>query len=80
MAVEDENIIYAHANEETFLPEAGDIVLFDKVFIDVEHDHIGIVIENKAASIVVAEGNINNVSGIIERSKDPHIRAYNKVA
>ena len=75
-AMADENIIYSHASKEEFLPEVGDIVLFDKVFIDAEHDHIGIVIENKSKSIVVAEGNINNVSGIIERNKDAHIRAY----
>jgi len=46
------------------------------VFNRKEHDHIGIIIENKDMSIIVAEGNINNVSGIIERKKDSHIRAY----
>jgi len=61
------------------VPEAGDIVLFDNVFINHEHDHIGIVIENKNASIIVAEGNINNVSGIVERKKDLHIRAYIRI-
>ena len=72
-------IEYFHANRNDFVPEAGDIVLFDNVFIDHEHDHIGIVIENKNASIIVAEGNINNVSGIVERKKDLHIRAYIRI-
>ncbi|MCL2408790.1 MAG: CHAP domain-containing protein [Oscillospiraceae bacterium] len=74
LAIADENIMYIR--DSNFAPEAGDIVLYDRVWIDVEHDHIGIVIENKADSIIAAEGNLNNVSGVIERKKDSHIRAY----
>jgi len=74
-AIADEKITYYPA-DENFIPEIGDIVLFDNVCIDHEHDHIGIIIENTNESIMVAEGNINNVSGIIERKKDSHIRAY----
>ena len=58
------------------MPAPGDIVLFDKVFIDKEHDHIGVVIENRDELIITAEGNVNNVSGIMERMKDSYIRAY----
>jgi len=76
LAVADARITYAPASDPDFLPAPGDIVLFDKVFQDKEHDHIGIVVENKDISIIVAEGNINNVSGVIERKKDSHIRAY----
>jgi len=79
LAMNNTGIEYFHANINDFVPEAGDIVLFDNVFIDHEHDHIGIVIENKNASIIVAEGNINNVSGIVERKKDLHIRAYLRI-
>jgi len=75
-AMADVNIIYSPSIKNDFSPKPGDIVLFDKVFIDKEHDHIGIIIENKDNSIVVAEGNINNISGVIERSKDLHVRAY----
>jgi len=71
----DDKIIYADRDTD-FTPAPGDIVLFDKVFIDKEHDHIGVVIENRDDSILTAEGNINNVSGIMERMKDSHIRAY----
>ena len=28
-------------NDSTFIPEAGDIVVYDRVFINAEHDHIG---------------------------------------
>lgn len=75
-ALADPRISYCAGTANHFTPAAGNIVLFDRVFIGKEHDHIGIVIENKAHSIVVAEGNINNISGIIERRKDEHIRAF----
>jgi hypothetical protein len=78
-AMNDKRLTYYPVGKNDFTPEEGDIVLFNNVFIDHEHDHIGIVIENKETSIIVAEGNINNVSGIIERKKDSHIRAYIKI-
>lgn len=65
--------------EEGFVPEPGDIVLYDRVFENKEHDHIGIVLENRGDMILAAEGNVNNVSGIIERPKDEHIRAYIRI-
>ena len=68
-----------HKGEEGFIPEVGDIVIYDKVFENQEHDHIGIVIENREDTILAAEGNINNKSGIIERQKDEHIRAYIRI-
>ncbi len=68
-----------HKGEEGFVPEAGDIVLYDRVFENKEHDHIGIVLENRGDMILAAEGNLNNVSGIIERPKDAHIRAYIRI-
>ncbi len=58
------------------VPLPGDIVLYDKVFENKAHDHIGIVLEDRGDSIVAAEGNLGNVSGIVERPKDKHIRGY----
>ena len=78
-AIGDNGIGYFGADSSGFVPMAGDIVLFDNVFIDHEHDHIGVVVENKEASIIVAEGNINNVSGVIERDKDLHIRGFIRI-
>ncbi|MGF7060708.1 CHAP domain-containing protein [Brassicibacter mesophilus] len=74
-----ENHFYYSREDKHFLPEKGDIVLYDKVFCDKPHDHIGIIIENTNNSIIVAEGNINNVSGIIEREKNNHIRGYIRI-
>jgi len=76
LAIADREIIYIPTTNNNFTQAPGDIVLFDRVFIDAEHDHIGIIIENKPDSFLSAEGNINNVSGIIERKKDSYIRAY----
>ena len=64
---------------EGCVPETGDIVLYDRVFENKEHDHIGIVLENRNRTILAAEGNVNNISGIIERSIDEHIRAYIRI-
>lgn len=60
----------------TCQPQPGDIVLFDKVFEGKMHDHTGIVLENRPETILTAEGNINGLSGILERPKDGHIRGY----
>lgn len=80
-AMDDERIGYHLGSDERFIPEAGDIVLYDKVFINLEHDHIGIVLENKTNTIIVAEGNTynDNISRIIERNKDEHIRGYIRI-
>lgn len=68
-----------HKDEEGFVPEAGDIVLYDRFFEDREHDHIGIVIEKREDTILAAEGNVENRSAVIERPVDDHIRAYIRI-
>ena len=80
-ALNDKRIDYYHGNKDTFIPEAGDIVIYDRVFINAEHDHIGIVLENHPDSIVVAEGNTfnDNISRVLSRNKDEHIRAYIRI-
>ena len=62
-----------------FVPEAGDIVLYDRVFENREHDHIGIVIEVRGDTILAAEGNVSNRSALIERPVDGHIRGYIRI-
>lgn len=77
-ALGDRRIEYHQRKDESFIPSRGDIVLYDRVFMNCEHDHIGIILENKPLSIIVAEGNTfnDNTSGVLERKKDEHIRAY----
>lgn len=64
---------------EDFIPEAGDIVIYDRVFENRVHDHMGIILENRGHTILAAEGNINNRSGLIQRPIDGHIRAYIRI-
>jgi hypothetical protein len=68
-----------HKGTEGFVPEAGDIVIYDRVFENGEHDHMGIVLEKRERTILAAEGNVDNVSGIVERAVDEHIRAYIRI-
>lgn len=71
----DRRIAY-HKGTEAFAPEAGDIVLYDRVFNNQEHDHMGIVLQQLPHAILAAEGNVKNVSGLIRRPLDGHIRAF----
>lgn len=77
----DIRIEYHRHDDKLFIPAAGDIVLYDRVFMDCEHDHIGIILENKSASILAAEGNTlnDNTSRVLEREKNEHIRAYIRI-
>lgn len=75
----DARIEYHSGNDNIFQPAAGDIVLFDRVFDNTDHDHIGIVLENYDDYMITAEGNVENVSRILERKKNSHIRAYIRI-
>lgn len=75
----DSRIEYHSGNDNVFQPAAGDIVLFDRVFNNTDHDHIGIVLENYDDYIITVEGNVENVSRILERKKNNHIRAYIRI-
>ena len=68
-----------HKETESFVPKAGDIVIYDHVFENREHDHMGIILQSTGNTIITAEGNLNNTSGIIERPKDEHIRCYIRI-
>lgn len=78
LAMGDPRIEY-HKEREDFAPEPGDIVLYDRVFENREHDHIGIIIERLENAILVAEGNVDNRSVMTERPVDEHIRAYIRI-
>ena len=72
----DHRITYVSESDE---PQSGVIVIFDHVFCDSPHDHMGIVIKVKKDILVVAEGNFNNVSCVVERKRDTHIRCYIRI-
>jgi len=62
--------------ESFHTPEAGDLVLFNRLIENVELDHIGIVIKNNDTEIMTSEGNYYNCSGIFSRKKDDKIHGY----
>lgn len=57
-------------------PEVGDIVLFDRLQVDIELDHMGVVIDVKPDAIVTAEGNVDNRAGVFRRKRDEHINCF----
>jgi len=77
-AVSDQRLEY-YKGPDGFISKPGDIVIYDRVFENREHDHMGIVLEKRERTILTAEGNINNLSGLIERPIDEHIRAYIRI-
>ena len=77
-ALGDRRIGY-YKGAEGFVPEAGEIVIYDRVSENKAHDHMGIILEKRERTIIAAEGNIDNLSGIIERPIDGHIRAFIRI-
>ena len=57
-------------------PQPGDIVLFDQLISEHSLDHMGVVIENTDTYIICSEGNINNQTNIVKRTKDIKINSY----
>jgi hypothetical protein len=57
-------------------PVAGDIVLFDRLLVDIELDHMGVVVDAEADAIVTAEGNVDNRAGVFRRTLDTHARRF----
>lgn len=84
-AQEDKRIAYYDGQQAIrdtdFVWQEGDILLYDRVFINKEHDHIGILLKLEEEKLVVAEGNVRNTncSGVVRREKDEHIRAIIRI-
>ena len=74
-AMGDERVGY-YKESTSFVPREGDIVLFDRVFSGVEHDHIGVVLKASEDTLITAEGNMGKRSRIVTRKRDEYIRAF----
>lgn len=73
------NGFYHPKGETGFIPERGDIVVFDRLLEDKQPaDHMGVVVMTSPERITVAEGNArsSNVSDVIEHSATHHVRGY----
>ena len=74
-----QNRFYSSSRNPIFMPEPGDLVIYDRVFDPGPHDHIGILLSVSEDLLRVAEGNVNNISSIVQRKRDNHIRGYVRI-
>lgn len=73
------NGFYYSRKNTNFTPKRGDIVIFDNVFDPGPHDHIGIITSFNKSLLIVAEGNVNNISCVLERKVNSNIRGYIRI-
>jgi len=68
-------------SENSYMPERGDIVVYEELISDKSNDHTGIVLSCEDSNMLVAEGNIDNKnhSGIIRRSRYDKILGYIRI-
>lgn len=64
-----------------FIPQRGDIVIYEKLLTDHSHDHTGIVLSCNDQEIIVAEGNTDNqnYSSILHRDRWHCILGYIRI-
>lgn len=64
-----------------FIPQRGDIVIYEKLLTDHSHDHTGIVISCDDHEILVAEGNRDNqnYSSVLHRDRRHCILGYIRI-
>jgi hypothetical protein len=71
---------FSHApGEPSFVPQRGDIVVYDNILGGGPHDHIGVVLAYAAGELTTAEGNVGNRSGIFTRSAREHVNGYVRI-
>ena len=67
------------ADEPGFAPERGDLVIYDRLVSTAEHDHIGVVLGRDDCELIVAEGNVNNRSGVFRRHRFQQVNGFIRV-
>lgn len=70
--------LYRHASDLLFIPDQGDLIIFDNIVGNGLNDHIGVVLRIEQDKIITAEGNYYNKSGIFQRSRD-QINGYIRI-
>lgn len=68
----DPRLTYIKGSDPSFLPLRGDIVLY-------EDGALGIVLATSEAGITTAEGNVNNLSAVLQRPHNIHLRAMIRI-
>ncbi|HOJ12432.1 MAG TPA: CHAP domain-containing protein [Clostridiales bacterium] len=77
-----DDVNYFHSiDENSFMPERGDIVIYEKLITDESNDHIGIMLSCDDNNMLVAEGNKDskNQSGVIRRSRYDKILGFIRI-
>lgn len=70
---------FHRGDEPGFAPERGDLVVYDRLVSGTEHDHIGVVLGLDDCTLTVAEGNVDNRSGIFRRHGFQQINGFIRV-
>jgi len=73
------NRFYHSARQSGFAPRRGDLVVFDRLFDPGPHDHMGVVLAADGGALRVAEGNVNNLSAVVRRPRNAHVRGYVRI-
>lgn len=75
-----ENQFYHPAGETGFEPRRGDLVIYDRLFTESSHDHIGILLNADGDELTVAEGNADNKNkaGVMRREPS-HVGGYIRI-
>lgn len=73
------NGFYHPVAESGFIPQRGDIVVYDALVSENPHDHIGIVLDYRDGVLTTAEGNVDNRSGIFQRDAVDKVNGYVRI-
>lgn len=66
-------------DEAGFVPERGDLVIFDQLVSDSPHDHIGVILNVDGAQVTTAEGNVKNRSGLFLRHRVQRVNGFIRI-
>ncbi|OKP88500.1 hypothetical protein A3844_07300 [Paenibacillus helianthi] len=73
------NGFYYPISDPSFIPDQGDLIVFDNIVGNGPNDHIGVVLRVEQDKIITAEGNYNNRSGIFQRTRE-QINGYIRIS
>ena len=70
---------FHRGDDPGFTPERGDLVVYDHLVSGAEHDHIGVMLGLDDCTLIVAEGNVNNRSGVFRRHRFQQVNGFIRV-
>jgi len=73
------NRFYFSGRNAYFLPQRGDLVVFDNLLNQGVCDHMGIVLSVSKVTLRTAEGNIERVSKVMHRPRNRKVRGYIRI-